>query len=500
MRSRTAPTARKTSAAQSRYTSRKMVHAQTARGLLRDIWGRLECMVSPQRSCGGRLLNCPQPSLALEGLGAIPLPLDGKFCNEVIEICTSDDNVSVLNSIPATKIILGSRWNDYLGQQLEKVAHNLGFIESTLPRLVLISLQLVSIGDGYSNHVSDDLKEGGVGWFVVYLPTLFRGGELSVRTGNSGEDTYDFSRDSDCYFHFVASKDSSIFKWKGVREGVQVRLMYEIVVTENSGKEIESLRKVSMIWEEEEAKAARPQVLVVALDDVYRGNDMTFEKLRGRDGELVRLIREANELEIRLGLQTCTSRGIEDGNGVQVRSWIDEKNNSLAPPKHCLEIRSLRDGVVGDRNHFRAAEVDSSILTTSTLVDIRNADRIFYRSIIVFWPKAFTSHLETTWSEEENRVKAQIDKQIEYDSDSNGERGKSVKRKYREHVQAMDELDGCRRELFEGFGTGEAVPQKKRRRGREGESEPRERKEERLVEPVCIDLCDADDDEEEKGI
>lgn len=253
------------------------------------------------------------PKFQIPGVGLISWPLQRAVATKIIGVCQQAPygqgektlvNTKVRNTFelsPDQFTITNPEWVEAIQKALVTVATQLGLPpERLVPQLY--KLLIYKTGGFFLPHRDSEKTDGMVGSLIVALPSVFRGGELTVRHQGTTEriDFFDAGLGrSACYAAFYADCEHEVAK---VQSGHRFCLAYNLILTPDprpkaalapaplsdtspAGKLADAITQ----WVEK--KPAEP--LIFALDHHYTEHGLHPDLLKGADRARAELIMAA---------------------------------------------------------------------------------------------------------------------------------------------------------------------------------------------------------------
>ncbi|RDX51144.1 hypothetical protein OH76DRAFT_1401917 [Lentinus brumalis] len=306
--------------------------------LCEDVRGELADILSSDLEFTGAFSfnraypTAPNPSLNIDGLGTVGLPLSIrdaaaiKQCAEQAPFGMADRTIvdkSVRDTweIDATKVhFMNAAWAPFMAQTVRDVCEVLGVnFQASQPRCELYKLLLYETGSHFLPHVDTEKVNGMFATIVVVLPSWFAGGAVRVAHGELSE-TYDNSANSLTTTSVLAWYTDVEHEVKHITAGYRLALSFNLIHTTSALRPALSpqngvaarLRQVLLSWKEGESQDEAPAKLIYLLDHKYSQAALRGSALKGADAHLVALLDNIGRPHgFRLGLAslTCTERG-----------------------------------------------------------------------------------------------------------------------------------------------------------------------------------------------
>ncbi len=271
------------------------------------------------------------PSLTVEGIGAVALPLLPMQAEQLVSVAERapygkgeetlvDTEVRRTWQISADKIRLGGKhWQNNLDGIVARVAKQLGVNGKVVAELY--KLLVYDKGSFFVSHRDTEKAAGMFATLVIILPSVYTGGELLVR--HRGEEARLELHVSDpsevAYAAFYADCKHEVLP---ITSGCRLALIYNLLRTDQSqaseppdyGSEqaeiADWLRKWGQSLEAEESDA--PQKLIYLLEHAYTQAELSFAALKGEDaarGAVATAAAEQAACDLHLGLLTIHEYG-----------------------------------------------------------------------------------------------------------------------------------------------------------------------------------------------
>jgi hypothetical protein len=186
------------------------------------------------------------PSIEVEGLGAITIPLKRTTAKALVASCQIAPygkgtqtlvNKKVRNTfeLDPRKFCLSDAWNSAIADALRPVAEQLGLPAEQLEAR-LYKLLVYEKGGFFLPHRDSEKHDRMVASMIVMLPNRFEGGSLIVRHG-AVKQTLNFDEaaggKAPCYAAFYADCEHEVQR---VTSGVRLCLVYNLVLKPKRGK------------------------------------------------------------------------------------------------------------------------------------------------------------------------------------------------------------------------------------------------------------------------
>jgi predicted 2-oxoglutarate/Fe(II)-dependent dioxygenase YbiX len=322
------------------------------------------------------------PRLEVEGVGAVALPLLPVQAKQLIKAATRapygrgsdtfvDTKVRRTWQIEADRVRIGGKhWGQTLDGIVARAAEGLGVAEPVTVQLY--KLLIYDKGSFFVSHRDTEKAPGMFATLVVALPSQSEGGELIVRHKDR-EARLDLRCDEPSELAFVAFYADCVHEVLPVTRGCRATLVFNLVrkgkgaAPQPPAYEAEAAQVADLLSAWTEAKA-RPnqatddidgvgdmegslQKLVYPLEHAYTPAELAFDKLKGADAAVARLLRAAAPragCDLHLSLLTVWESGSAQYNGSYRRryrrSWHDEDNDEDGDDHDEFEVVEVLDG------------------------------------------------------------------------------------------------------------------------------------------------------------
>ena len=317
------------------------------------------------------------PSIEVEGVGAIALPLLPAQAKQLIKAASRapygrgtdtivDTQVRRTWQIEAGRVAIGGKhWPRTLAQIIARAAEGLGVTGPVTAELY--KLLVYDKGSFFVSHRDTEKSPGMFATLVIALPSQSQGGELVVRH-KEHEARLDLRCEDPAEIAFAAFYADCVHEVLPVTAGCRATLVFNLV---RKGKsiapappgyeaEIERAKALLASWVAALAKpddeiAAdppepdhSPEKIVVPLEHAYTSAELAFDKLKGTDGAIAKVLAAAAPgagCDLHLALLKVWESGSAEYNGRE--NWHYR--------------RGRRDsGVEDDATEFEVVEVHDS--------------------------------------------------------------------------------------------------------------------------------------------
>jgi predicted 2-oxoglutarate/Fe(II)-dependent dioxygenase YbiX len=394
-------------------------------------------------------VEAASPRLEVEGVGPIALPLLMAQARQLIKAATRapygrgsdtvvDTNVRRTWQIEADRVRIGGKhWSNSLDGIVARAAEGLGLTEPVTAEFY--KLLVYDEGSFFVSHRDTEKVPGMFATLVLVLPSQSDGGELVVKHGDR-EIRLDLKCDEPGEIAFAAFYADCLHEVLPVTAGCRVTLVFNLVrkgkgaAPEPPGYEAQTAQVVALLsaW----AKAGPrfepddidgpeyidsvPEKLVCPLGHAYTPAELAFDKLKGSDAAVARVLLDAAPVancDLHLALLTVWEGGSAEesfdyrrpsgrsrhGDGdddddddqhdfevIEVldcdRSLAEWRRPDGAPvtlgrlPIEDAEIAppDALDGMTPDEQHFREATGNEGA----------SFERTYARAALVLWPSA----------------------------------------------------------------------------------------------------------------
>ena len=409
----------------------------------------IERLLGSVRSDGGFATHFTLPSddlrLDIEGLGSLPLPIDGLVARELCNAAQLarhgyktqtrlDTRVRHTWEIPASRVRVDeARWQRTLEPALQRIRKELGLPEGRRLRAELHNLLVYEAGQFFAPHQDSEKADGMLGTLVVGLPSRYTGGRFVIehqgkrlRIGGSAKQLGFTAFYADCHHETQAVKSGFriVLTYNLIAEPeATVAAPSPVLVSEPLHKAVQRFFSTSAPprWAGE-GRLPPPDRLVYLLDYQYSRRGLAWNMLKGADALRAAALREVAQrldCEIILALadvhETWSCEDLDAGRGY--RSWYEDENededdDDLEPEGRYRLTElidddvELRHGVAPDGS---AADVMGAYVKRGELCLTRASkdcdpfqseyegymgnygntlDRWYHRAAVVLWPRA----------------------------------------------------------------------------------------------------------------
>jgi predicted 2-oxoglutarate/Fe(II)-dependent dioxygenase YbiX len=380
--------------------------------------------------------NVLAPRIEVEGVGLIALPLLAAQAKRLIKVATRapygrgaetvvDTKVRRTWQIEAGRIAIGGKhWAQTLAGIVARAVEGLGVTGSVTA--TLYKLLIYDKGSFFVSHRDTEKVPGMFATLVLALPSQSEGGELVVRHKDR-EARLELKCDEPSEIVFAAFYADCIHEVLPVTAGCRATLVFNLVrqgkgaVPEPPTYESEAAQVAAMLntWAAAknsgtDSKAGLPEKIVWPLEHAYTPAELAFEKLKGADAAVAKLLTTAASLagcDLHLALLSISESGSAEYSGGYRRryrrSWHEEEGDdhdefevvevldrleslsewrrpddaqtTLAKlPLETSEVSppGALDGMEPDEEHFREATGNEGA----------SFERTYSRATLVIWP------------------------------------------------------------------------------------------------------------------
>ena len=271
--------------------------------------------------CIGKKVALPgfHPKITIDGLGdrrlAFPLPISqaeelryiaekapfGKGTETVL-----DEEVRKAWQIDPSLVSFADLnvWEDALKNVVKEAVASLGLspIQQQNTHATLYKMLLYESGGHFKKHRDTEKEQGMFGTLVLQLPSKFEGGSLVIQHGGETK-TLDFSAESDDNIFATAFYADCEHELRPVTKGFRLCLVYNLVLSPPKNSELPSahvltkqacqVRRLASQW----GGACSEIVQGYLLEHKYTECSLQFQDLKGRDKEVVNLLRGARGVD-----------------------------------------------------------------------------------------------------------------------------------------------------------------------------------------------------------
>ncbi|KAF8188772.1 hypothetical protein K438DRAFT_964594 [Mycena galopus ATCC 62051] len=295
------------------------------------------------------------PCLEIEGMGCVGLPLSPSVAASIAANNGFSEPCPIVE-IAAEKISFQNpEWDAWLQKEVGLVCSELAG-QKVEPSYRLRNLILESPASDLSFR---ELLSGDVGTVVIYLPSLFTGGDLECSHGVQST-TIDFSPQSQLHTSVLTAYSGVQVVQGAITSGYRLALTYDIVQPDGRARAIPSfpdmqsaasaLEQAMKKWRQ--GDSGEPEPAACFLQRQYDTAHFDAESLEGSDEILVsHLIRLAEELDFQLylvKLEFCQSL---------VGDYEDQGEYEPDPPK--IDPRRIKELTGTGFENFKEYAIDA---------------------------------------------------------------------------------------------------------------------------------------------
>ncbi|KAH9897752.1 hypothetical protein C8Q73DRAFT_370472 [Cubamyces lactineus] len=333
--------------------------------------------------------TAPNPSLAIDGLGTIGLPLSTRDATAIEAHAEQApfgkvDQTIVDKSVRDTWEIDGRQvhfenpaWSAFLNSTVVDVCQILGVnFHASKPACSLYKLLLYETGSHFLPHVDTEKVDGMFATVVVVLPSKFTGGAVRVKHSELAQ-TYDCSTSS--------LNNTTVLAWytdvehtvEAVTSGYRLALSFNLIHTTNSLRPTLSvsslptrLRRVLLAWEQAKNDGVAPTKVIYLLSHAYSHANLSGSALKGVDAHLVAILDNVGRpygFHIGLANLTCTESGIAEDCGRSERWGRCAYDDSDDPDDSEVEMAEVE---ATDVEIEHLVDLDGRLIQQSVSCDI----------------------------------------------------------------------------------------------------------------------------------
>jgi predicted 2-oxoglutarate/Fe(II)-dependent dioxygenase YbiX len=384
------------------------------------------------------------PRIEVEGVGLIALPLLAAQAKRLIKVATRapygrgaetvvDTKVRRTWQIEASRIAIGGKhWAQTLSGIVARAVEGLGVTGSVTA--ALYKLLIYDKGSFFVSHRDTEKVPGMFATLVLTLPSQSEGGELVVRHKDR-QVRLELKCDEPSEIAFAAFYADCIHEVLPVTAGCRATLVFNLVrqgkgaVPEPPAYEAEGAQVAALLgtWaaaknggtdskigrQDGETDAALnnkgPEKIVWPLEHAYTPAELAFDKLKGADAAVAKLLATAAPLagcDLHLALLSIWESGSAEYSDSYRRSWHDEDESDdefevvevLDWHKSLSEWRRpddaqttlgklpLEDGEVSPPGALDGMEPDEEHFREASGNEGASFDRTYSRATLVIWP------------------------------------------------------------------------------------------------------------------
>lgn len=384
------------------------------------------------------------PRLEVEGVGPIALPLLPAQAKQLIKAATRapygrgadtivDTKVRRTWQIEASRVsIAGKHWTATLDGVVKRVAEGLGVAE--LVTAELYKLLIYDKGSFFVDHRDTEKARGMFATLVLVLPSQSTGGELVVRHTDR-EVRLDLTCDDPSEIAFAAFYADCVHEVLPVTSGCRATLVFNLLragkgkMPEPPNYEAEGEKVIQLLrgWADskaittgdaadlDSASIDSPEKLIIPLEHAYTPAELAFDKLKGADAAIARLLGMAAPragCDLHLALLTVWESGSAEYMGrenwhyrrgrrdagveedadefevVEVHDWSKTLSDWSRPDGGITTLGKLpiEDGEVSPPDALEDMEPDEEHFHEATGNEGASFDRTYARAALVVWP------------------------------------------------------------------------------------------------------------------
>jgi len=390
----------------------------------------------------------PAPRIEVDGVGPIALPLLPVQATKLIKSATrapyGRGSETLVNTevrrtwqIEANRVRIGGKhWSATLDRIVARATEGLGLTEHVTAELY--KLLIYDKGSFFVSHRDTEKVPGMFATLVLALPSQSQGGELVVRHGDR-EVGLDLGCEEPSEVAFAAFYADCVHEVLPVTAGCRATLVFNLVrkgkgvAPEPPAYETETARVVDLLgaWakrgaapdlDADQTDAAEeidrpPEKLVYPLEHAYTPGELEFEKLKGADAAIARLLTTAApaaNCDLHLALLTVWESGPAQHNGgyrsnyrrsrydedemddhvdfevIEVSNWekslIEWRRPDGAPAT--LGKLPIEDDEIAPPDALDDMQPDEQHFHEATGNEGASFERTYARAALVLWPSA----------------------------------------------------------------------------------------------------------------
>ncbi len=384
------------------------------------------------------------PRLEVEGVGPIAIPLLPAQAKQLIKAASRapygrgsdtivDTKVRRTWQIEASRISLsGKHWSTTLAGIVERAAEGLGVTEPVAAELY--KLLVYDKGSFFVSHRDTEKTPGMFATLVLALPSQSKGGELMVRHKDR-EARLDLACEEPSEIAFAAFYADCVHEVLPVTSGCRATLVFNLV-RKAKGKapeppsyeaEAEQVTQLLRGWVDAKVSAsvdatsadgaelASPEKLIIPLEHAYTPAELAFDKLKGADAAVARLLGTAAPqagCDLHLALLTVWESGSAEYSGrenwhyrrgrrdsgveenanefevIEVHDWSKTLSDWRRPDGVATTLGKLpiEDHEVSPPDALEDMEPDEEHFHEATGNEGASFDRTYARAALVVWP------------------------------------------------------------------------------------------------------------------
>ncbi|KAK7036717.1 hypothetical protein VNI00_011382 [Paramarasmius palmivorus] len=264
--------------------------------------------------------DAPNPTLCLDGMGTVGLPLSTREARAVIENCIQapfgmgertvvDKEVRDTWELDSSKVQFDNpAWDVFISRVVQDVRQALGVnFKASKPRCELYKLLIYETGSHFLPHVDTEKTDGMFASIIIVLPSKFTGGDAHLSHGNV-QTVFNSSRNSLTTTTVLAWYTDVMHEIKPITSGYRLALAYNLVHTttslrpalSDSSNAFRLIRHVLLSWKQQRSG---PSKIIYVLHHKYSRANMSSSALKGKDAHLLAIVDTiAKELGFYLGI------------------------------------------------------------------------------------------------------------------------------------------------------------------------------------------------------
>lgn len=386
------------------------------------------------------------PRLEVEGVGPIALPLLPTQAKQLIKAATRapygrgadtivDTKVRRTWQIEASRVSIGGKhWAKTLDGIVARAAEGLGVAEPVTA--ALYKLLVYDKGSFFVSHRDTEKAPGMFATLVLALPSQSKGGELVVRHQDR-DARLDLACEEPSEIAFAAFYADCVHEVLPVTSGCRATLVFNLV-RKAKGKppqppsyeaEAEKVTELLRGWVDEKASAsigaaaaesaenAPPEKLIIPLEHAYTPAELAFDKLKGADAAVSRLLATAAPpagCDVHLALLTIWESGSAEYSGredwhyrrgrrdsgveedanefevIEVHDWSKTLSDWRRPDGVATTLGKLplKDNEISPPDALEDMEPDEEHFHEATGNEGASFDRAYARAALVVWPSS----------------------------------------------------------------------------------------------------------------
>jgi hypothetical protein len=411
--------------------------------MVMDIARLLAAVSRPGDFYASGRAELPLPRIEVEGIGPIALPLLPAQAEALIKIAARapygrgaetvvDTNVRRTWQIGADQVRIGGKhWAKTLSDIVARAAEGLGVSEPVAAELY--KLLIYDKGSFFISHRDTEKAPGMFATLVVALPSESKGGALLVRHKDR-EATLDLATDDPSEVAFAAFYADCLHEVLPVTQGCRATLIFNLIrqgkaeLTMPPSYEVEAREVAALLGQWSRAGNADapdgfadvdhwPLKLVYPLEHAYTPAELGFDRLKGTDAAVARLLTTAASqaaFDLHLALLKVWESGSaqyvgreswhyrrgrrdageeEDADAFEVVEVIDEGRTLSGwrrPDGTATALAELpvEDDEVAPPDALEDMEPDQEHFHEATGNEGASFDRAYSRAALVMWPSA----------------------------------------------------------------------------------------------------------------